>query len=277
MISLTCARVEYCLCYTVEQMTLKQTIHRTFNDPAARGFHGINDILALATLISIAALVLETVPSLEAYRGWFRAVEYSAVVLFVAEYVARVYASPRRLQYMTSFYGLVDLISIIPTLLTMTNLLFLKSVRVLRILRLLRMVRLAKMARMKRFEHHDVEDHKAVFKVNIQIYIVVLLSAITVLGSVMYVFEAPRQAFDSIPMGMLWAAETILGGGVTGQFAQTVGGQVTSLVARFVGLVLLGVLISVVGQAIHGWLLGKQKSQQKNTTRRSRTKAKAVR
>lgn len=235
---------------------MKRSLDRLFNDPTLRGFHYINDLLAILTLLSIGSLVLETVPQLDSYTPWFKAIEYSATAVFVIEYVLRLYSAKSARRYAFSFYGIIDLLSIIPTLLLMTNFLFLKSVRVLRILRLLRMLRLAKLMRIGHRHGNEVEDNKSVFRLNIQIYLVTLFSAVLLFGSLVYVFEAPRQGFESIPHGMLWSAETILGGGITGQFSTTVGGHIVSLLARFVGLVLLGALISIVGSGIKVVLLG---------------------
>lgn len=245
---------------------MKRSLDRLFNDPAIKGFHVINDVLAVLTLLSIASLVLETVPELAGYIPVFKAIEYSATAVFVVEYILRLYSAKSARRYAFSFYGIIDLLSIIPTLLLMSNFLFLKSVRVLRILRLLRMLRLAKLMRINHRHGKDLEDNRAVFRLNIQIYFATLFSAVLLFGSLIYVFEAPRQGFESIPHSMLWSAETILGGGITGQFSGTIGGHIVSLFARFVGLILLGALISIVGNGIKVILLGQDIVPKKRRT-----------
>ena len=45
----------------------KQSIYATLENPQSKYFSVVNDILAFATIVSIFAIVLETVPSLQAY------------------------------------------------------------------------------------------------------------------------------------------------------------------------------------------------------------------
>lgn len=249
-------------------MQVKQKVARVLNDPTAKAFPWVNDFLAALTLISIVALVLETVPELEAYITIFLAVEIVAVAFFTVEYILRIWAAPDRRKYIFSVYGLIDLVSIVPTLLMLTNLLFLKSARMLRIIRLLRMVRLGKIMKGRVKHPEDIENHRDIFRLNIQIYIFTLLTAVLVLGSLIYTIEAPRQHFESIPAGMLWAAEALVGGGVTGYYPETTAGQIVSILARFMGLVLLGILISVVGNIIRVWLLGEDLTKRRNRKKR---------
>ena len=80
-------------------------------------------------LINTLALILWTEPALgHRYAAWFRAVEYIAVAVFVAEYALRLLAAPEadpdsparpwrhRVRYARSFAALVDVAAIIPSL-----------------------------------------------------------------------------------------------------------------------------------------------------------------
>lgn len=248
-------------------MSLKQNVSRTLNDPTAKLFPWINDFLALVTLFAVAGLVLETVPGLKQYGVVFLWVESIAVVIFTIEYILRVWVAPSKKAYIFSVYGLIDLVSIAPTWFAASNLLFLKSARMLRILRLLRMVRLGKVMKGRLKHPHDLESNRDIFRLNVQIYIFALITAIILLGTLMYVVEAPRDHLDSIPMGMLWAAEALVGGSITGYYPHTTTGYLVSILARFIGLVLLGVLISVVGNVIRMWLLGEDLTKRRTTKR----------
>ena len=248
-------------------MALKQNTARILNDPTAKLFPWVNDFLALATLIAVAGLVLETVLSLEVYESVFWWIEIIAVTIFTIEYILRIWVAPSKRAYIFSIYGLIDLVSIAPTLLAASNLLFLKSARMLRILRLLRMVRLGKVMKGRLKHPHDLESNRDIFRLNIQIYIFALMTAIILLGTLMYIVEAPRDHLDSIPAGMMWAAEALVGGSITGYYPHTMSGYLVSILARFIGLVLLGVLISVVGNVIRMWLLGEDLTKRRVTKR----------
>lgn len=237
---------------------MQRTFDAVLNKPTNKYFRPVNDFFALLTIISVFGIVLETVPELRQYEIVFGAIEYVAVAFFTFEYLARLYAAKKKWRYVFSFFGIIDLLSIVPSFIGLINLTFLKSARVLRILRLLRMLRLAKIARLRRKPLADAEHDESIYKINIQIYFTALFSAILALGALIYIIEAPHQSFNSIPAGMMWAAEVILGGGITTNYPETLAGQILGLFARFIGLALLGVLIHVIGHLLKRWLFGEK-------------------
>jgi voltage-gated potassium channel len=240
---------------TLTKQTYREAIHDAFNLPTNRYFTIVNDVLAALTLLSIACIVLETVPSLDRYHPLMLSIEGIALVCFTIEYLARIYSAPKRRAYIFSFFGLIDLLAILPSFLHIANLTFLKSARVLRILRLLRMIRLAKIAHLYH-KTGTAEGHHIITLLNVQIYFLTLFSAIILLGSTIYVIEAPHTGFVSIPEGMIWAADVILGGGIPDNDPRTVGGKLVTLLTKFVGLALLGILIAVIGSFMKQILFG---------------------
>lgn len=235
---------------------MQRTLDAILNKPTNKYFRPVNDFFALLTIISVLGIVLETVPGMEQYDIAFNGLEYVAVAFFTLEYLSRLYAAKKKWRYVFSFFGIIDLLSIIPTFIGLINLTFLKSARVLRILRLLRMLRLAKIARLRREPLADAEHDESIYKLNIQIYFTALFAAILTFGALIYLVEAPHQYFNSIPAGMMWSAEVILGGGITTNYPETLAGQILGLLARFTGLALLGVLIHVIGHLLKRWLFG---------------------
>lgn len=251
---------------------MRDSINAVLNNPKNRYFGKVNDFLAAVTMLSIAGIALESVSELERYDSFFWGMELVAVSFFAIEYVLRVYSAKRRLRYIFSFFGLIDLVSILPSFVNLINLTFLKSARVLRILRLMRMVRLAKLARLKR-PTADVEHHGAIYRLNLEIYIMTLVSAILLFGALVYAVEAPHQGFGSIPEGMLWSADVLSGGSFVEHAPSTLTGKILGIAARFTGLILLGMLIYVVGDLLRRLLLGNK--DKKNTPRRKKPAARA--
>ena len=236
--------------------SLRDRVYQTFYDPNARGFYAVNDILALATLASVLAIILETVPSLEKYMSFFLVIEWVAVALFSLEYVLRIFANGRLAgKYIFSFFGIIDLIAILPSFLGLSNFTFLKTARTLRILRLLRMVRLAKLAKVPRKKGYDVENTVGAFSISMQIYFAALLTGIILFGSLMYLAEGYRPEFESIPLAMLWAVKVTIGG-IPQYMPETVWGEFITIGSRFFGLLLFGLLIAITGQAFKKLLLG---------------------
>jgi serine phosphatase RsbU (regulator of sigma subunit) len=103
----------------------------------AQGFDKL--ILALI-VISVMSVGLESIPGLPAWAVqalWIE--EIVVVAVFSFEYLLRLAMAKRKLAFVFSFYGLVDLLSIAPFFLVGVDARF---VRVLRLLRLLRVMKL---------------------------------------------------------------------------------------------------------------------------------------
>lgn len=76
--------------------TLSKKLYTLFYDVESPHFYLANDVLAVATVVSVVTLILETVPALKMYESLFLTVEYIVLVLFVCEYVGRVVATKGR-------------------------------------------------------------------------------------------------------------------------------------------------------------------------------------
>jgi voltage-gated potassium channel len=150
-----------------------------FTGTKSRSYWLLNDGLAIVTILSIIALVLETVPSLSGYETVFFIIEWGAVVIFSFEYFGRLYISRPIHAYPTSFFGVIDLVSILPSFVGLGNFTFLKSARALRIVRLLRMMRLAKVAQSEAV----LEENFGVSVLNILTYFVTLVVALLLTGT----------------------------------------------------------------------------------------------
>jgi voltage-gated potassium channel len=234
---------------------------KAFYDSNSNLFVLVHDFLSVAIILSIIAIILESVSQLSQFNHIFLSVEYIAVALFSLEYIGRIIGSQKKLSYIFSFFGLIDLISILPTLLQLTNLTPLKSLRALRILRFLRMVRLAKVVRFEHLERHSKDDRAAIIKLNLQIYFWTLVFTVTILGTLMYIFEEGNPRFESIPLSMLWTLENLFDGSISGVTPQSYAGIATFIAARFISYILLGFLIHIIGTLISHVLLGKKTSR----------------
>ena len=113
----------------------------------------VKSTLTVLIVLNLAAVILETVPTIERdYGSIFYGFELGTVLIFSAEYVLRVwsivenekYARPvsGRIRYMFSFFAVVDLLAIMPFYLpafVSFDLRFLRGFRLLRLLRILKL------------------------------------------------------------------------------------------------------------------------------------------
>lgn len=224
-----------------------------FDNPETPYFGLINNFLAIVTLVAVTVVALETVPSLSRYTPIFLVFEYIAVFIFTCEYTARIYLAKNRIRYIFSFFGIIDLLAILPSLLGISNLTFLKAARAVRIIRLLRILRLAKFAKIKRRKNAS----QSLYRINLEIYIVALTGTVLLLGALFYIFEHGGEAKD-IPSGMYWALRVILGG-ISYPQPETMGGTITIILARFTSMLLLGMLMSLIGNMLRKLLIGSEK------------------
>ena len=231
-----------------------QNLEDIFDNPTSKKSLLVNDFLAVVTLISILAIVLETVASFSVYTRLFTIIEYGAAAIFTLEYLARLKAAKKKWSYVFSFFGIVDLLAILPTYFGMSNFTFLKAARALRILRFLRMMRLAKLVRISK---KSTGGASSLYAVNIQIYGVTLLIALIFLGTLFYFFEGHTEAGKDIPSGMYWTFIVLLGD-IPYSEPVTLGGTITVIGTRFVSMILLGLMLSLLGTMLRKVLIGSE-------------------
>lgn len=173
--------------------------------PAGRRF---DMALVFAIMLSILAVVLDSVPSLHAdYGDTLNIVEWVFTVLFSLEYVARVVCVQRPWRYMTGFYGVIDLLAVMPTYfsLLVPGSELLLDIRILRLLRVFRIFKLTLYIE----EYTHLGEALGASRRKIMVFLSVVLMAILILGTVMYVVEGPKNGYTSIPVAMYWATVTM--------------------------------------------------------------------
>jgi len=164
--------------------------------------------LIIAIILSLIIVMLDSVAAIaERYHTQLLALEWFFTLLFTIEYIARLLCTPRPMRYATSFFGIVDLLSILPTYLAMfvPGLHALIDVRVLRLLRIFRVFKLTQYFG----EYLYLANALAASRRKILVFLSVVLMAVLVCGTLMYVIEGPENGFTSIPMAIYWGITTM--------------------------------------------------------------------
>lgn len=119
---------------------MKKKIAFYLDDSGTAGGRALNLALLAVNLLACILYVVGTyLPENAAgTRTWLFAAEIAVVAIFSAEYLLRLWIAERRLRYMFSFYGLVDLVSILPSIVTIQGMAFLRALKVLRVLKFIR-------------------------------------------------------------------------------------------------------------------------------------------
>lgn len=185
--------------------------HRTYEvifgheEGAPQLFDGV---LMVAILGSVVALMLDSVAGIRARHGeLLRAVEWGFTILFTAEYLLRLWCVDRKWGYARSFFGLIDLLAVLPTYLSvlLPGGQFLVVVRILRILRVFRVFKLVRFLG----EANVLATALRNARYKVSVFLVTVVCAVVVVGSVMFVVEGPESGFTSIPRGVYWAIVTL--------------------------------------------------------------------
>ncbi len=165
--------------------------------------------LLFAILISVVAVMLESVSSIRAHYGTLLStVEWVLTALFTIEYVLRLACVRYPSRYALSFFGIVDFLAIAPTY---ASLLFSgsQSLIVIRVLRLLRVFRIFKLPR---YLGEAQALLKALYatQARIAVFLLFVLVVVLIMGSAMYLVEGRESGFTSIPKSVYWATVTMI-------------------------------------------------------------------
>ena len=211
--------------------------------------------LSILIVVNLIAVCLETIDSLfAAYKPIFIAVELVSVSIFSVEYGLRIWSRPaapdeygktatgKRLGYIFSFTGIIDLLAILPSILPL--LLGGIDLRWLRILRLMRLLK---------FSHYSsaLEDLFSAVRHEWRSFVAtlyLLILAIFISSSLIYVFEHNVQPehFASIPDAMWWTVVTLTTVGYGDIVPMTVAGKFVATLTALMGVCVVALLTGIV-------------------------------
>ena len=109
-------------------------------EPRGRYAEAFENLIVALVVLSVASIGVAAIPGLPpwALRA-LRIEEIVVLVVFSLEYLLRIVAAPRKLAYLGSFQGLIDLLAIAPSLLVGFDARWLRALRLLRLLRVLKL------------------------------------------------------------------------------------------------------------------------------------------
>ena len=208
---------------------LKQIVETT-NTRAGRFF---NVGILLLILVSILCFSIETIPEISPnVREFLWFVECFAIGIFTLEYLTRLMVADNKWKFVTSFYGIVDLLAILPFFLSLgLDLVAIRSLRLLRVFRLFKVGRYNKA--IQRY-------HKAFWlaKEELVLFLCVTLVLFYLSAVGIYYFENAAQPdkFSSVFDSMWWSVITLTTVGYGDVYPITIGGRVFTFVILLIGL-----------------------------------------
>ena len=232
---------------------LRRTFYINLHTTAwtGRGMSPVNKAIAALIVFCIAGVIVETEPLIYTARAeLFHAIDVIVAVLFMIEYVARLWAvgeDPEykgiigRLKYAVTVTAIIDLVAVLPFLLGIGG----TDAFLLRALRLLRIVSLAKLGR---FSEALRQLGAAVAARDYELFISLAFAIFVLLASstVMYLVEGTVQpdAFGSIPRALWWSISTLTTVGYGDVYPLTPAGK---LCAGITALAAVGIIAMPTG------------------------------
>ena len=202
-------------------------------------------ILLILIILSVLIVTLDSVKSISQAMGpWFLLGEWIFTIIFTLEYIIRIIVSRKKVKYIRSFYGIIDLLSIVPTYLSLvlTGSHFLVIIRILRMLRVFRILKLSRY--LKASEVLAISLRQSKYK--IIVFLEIVMTTVIIMGSLMYLIEGPESGFTSIPRGIYWAIVTLTTVGFGDITPDTVAGQFLASIIMILGYSIIAVPTGII-------------------------------
>ena len=228
-------------------MNIKTQLYKIVIDSDTKYGRRFDIFIQLLIFLSLISFSIETLPDLdEDFVKFLSVFEMISVIIFSIEYILRIILTKSPINYIFSFYGLIDLVAILPFYISSG--IDLRSVRLFRMMRLFRVLKLFKY-------NKSINNLKTAFnsiKKELIIFFIVTLCLLYVSAVGIYYFENPSQPeqFKSVFHSLWWSVTTLTTVGYGDMYPITTGGKIFSTIIVFIGLGLVAVPTGLLASAL---------------------------
>lgn len=226
---------------------MKEKIARVVDSRETKAGLYFDYAIQLLILLSILAFTIETIPDLDSrtirFLNYF---EIFCIAVFTVEFVLRIYIAGKRFKFITSFFGIIDLIAILPFYISFGF--DLRSIRILRFLRLFRLLKLVRYnSAIRRFTLAFKMIKEGLIMFSAVALILFYLSAVGI-----YYFENAVQpeSFSSIFSSLWWSVVTLTTVGYGDVVPITIGGRIFTFIILMIGLGVIAIPSGMISSAL---------------------------
>ena len=223
----------------------------SMDDWASRGY---DFFLTALIVVNLTVSVLTTFDSLDAWGGWFHAIEHVTVACFAIDYALRLFtaryiygeSSEARgvRRYVCSFSGVVDLLSFLPYYLPVFFPAGAVAFRMFRIVRIFRLFRITAYYDSLNAIAEVIVGKKQQLLSSVFIIVVLMLSSSLCMYSVEH--DAQPDVFQNACSGIWWSVSTLLTVGYGDIYPITTLGRVLATIITFLGVLMVAIPTGII-------------------------------
>ena len=229
--------------FSVGLQQLKRIMENS-DSRAGRAFELIIQFLIVVTLVTYS---IETLPDLsDNARRWLHLTEAATVAIFTVEYLCRLAVADRKLGFLFSSFGIVDLLAILPFYVATG--VDLRSFRAFRLMRLFRVLKIARYSKAMRRFHRALQIAKE--EIVLFLCITLLLLYFSAVGIYHFEHDAQPKAFASVFHSLWWSVATLTTVGYGDIYPVTAGGRIFTFFVLLIGLGIVSVPAGFVASAL---------------------------
>ncbi|MCK4847302.1 MAG: ion transporter [Deltaproteobacteria bacterium] len=226
-------------------MKLKRIIEKT-DTATGRAFDLFIQSLIILSLVCFS---IETFPDLsKSTVSALKLIELITVLIFTVEYLLRLFVAGRRLKFIFSFYGVIDLVAVAPFYIASG--IDLRSIRIFRLFRLLRTFKIFRYGKAaERFAKAFAKIKEELVLFFVATIFLLFFSSVGI-----YYFEnsAQPEEFKSVFHCLWWAVATLTTVGYGDVYPITVGGKIFTSFIVVIGLGVVAVPAGLLASALTG-------------------------
>lgn len=208
-----------------------------------------NISILIIICLSILVVLLESVPLYRTnYKHMFNYLEWTFTIVFLIEYLLRIYTTQKKWRYIFSFFGIIDLLAILPAFIAF----FFAGAHSLIIIRSFRLLRVFRILKVSRYTKAGLTLSRAINSsmAKIGVFLFAVLTTVILVGTVMYLIEGEENGYTSIPKSIYWAIVTLTTVGYGDLTPQSAFGQFVSSLVMILGYAIIAVPTGIISVEI---------------------------
>lgn len=226
---------------------IKKKLARVIESKDTIGGRLFDIFIQLLIVFSLVVYALDTLPNLtpEA-KKILKILDLSCYIIFTFEYLTRIYITEKKLKYIFSFYGIIDLLAILPFLLSSE--LDLRSIRALRVFRIISALHISRYNKsLARFSLalKLIRPELLLFFIVTNVFLFLAAA-----GIYFFEYKAQPQAFASVFHSLWWAVITLTTVGYGDLYPITLGGKIFTYFILLIGLGIITIPAGLIASAL---------------------------